>query len=40
MKPQSLAKIAAQCAEFYQDAQKFMARDVVKGIWDKVSGKV
>ncbi|KAH7731130.1 alix-SF [Aphelenchoides avenae] len=35
MKPQSLAKIAAQCAEFYQDAQKFMARDVVKGIWDK-----
>lgn len=31
-----LVKIAAQTAEFYQDAQKLMTRDIVKGIWPKV----
>lgn len=36
MKSVALVKIASQCAEFYQDAQKLMSRELVKGIWDKV----
>ncbi|KAI1724665.1 BRO1-like domain-containing protein [Ditylenchus destructor] len=35
MKSVALVKIASQCAEFYQDAQKLMSRELVKGIWDK-----
>uniref|UniRef100_A0A914GYL8 BRO1 domain-containing protein n=1 Tax=Globodera rostochiensis TaxID=31243 RepID=A0A914GYL8_GLORO len=35
IKPASLLKIAAQCADFYQDAQKLMNREAVKRIWDK-----
>lgn len=36
MKASLLVKVASQTAEFYQDAQKLMTRDVVKGIWEKV----
>lgn len=35
MKPASLVKISAQVAEFYQDLQKLMSREQVKGIWEK-----
>uniref|UniRef100_A0A915EJP3 BRO1 domain-containing protein n=1 Tax=Ditylenchus dipsaci TaxID=166011 RepID=A0A915EJP3_9BILA len=44
MKQSALVKISSQCAEFYQECQKVMSRDIVKGIWEKewlkiVSGK-
>ncbi|KHJ86981.1 BRO1-like domain protein [Oesophagostomum dentatum] len=44
MKPSALVKISAQVGDFYQDAQKIMNRDAVKGLWEKewlhiVSGK-
>ncbi|ETN72488.1 hypothetical protein RB195_020836 [Necator americanus] len=44
MKASALVKISAQVADFYQDAQKAMNRDTVKGLWEKewinvVSGK-
>ncbi|KAL3103138.1 hypothetical protein niasHS_002324 [Heterodera schachtii] len=35
LKSTSLLKIAAQCADFYQDAQKLMNRETVKRIWEK-----
>lgn len=37
MKPAALVKISAQVGDFYQDAQKAMNRDAVKGLWEKVS---
>jgi programmed cell death 6-interacting protein len=40
MKPSALVKISNQCAEFYQECQKIMSRDVVKGIWDKEWSKI
>ena len=36
MKPQIVAKIAAQCADYYQEAYRQMAREVVKALWEKV----
>ncbi|TKR87931.1 hypothetical protein L596_012257 [Steinernema carpocapsae] len=35
MKETALVKIAAQCADLYQDAYKLMTREIVKGIWEK-----
>lgn len=37
MKPALIAKIAAQAADFYADAAKQCGRDVLRGLWDKVS---
>jgi hypothetical protein len=39
IKPGSLLRIAAQCADFYNDAQKLMAKENIRGIWEKVSQK-
>lgn len=36
MKPLSLVKLAAQCAEYYHEAQKQLQRDAVRGLFDKV----
>lgn len=36
MKPSALVKIASQCAEFYQEAQKQLHKDSVRGLFDKV----
>ncbi|VDN82687.1 unnamed protein product [Brugia pahangi] len=35
MKPLALMKLAAQCAEYYQEAQKQLQRDAVRGLFDK-----
>uniref|UniRef100_A0A1I7ZGC7 BRO1 domain-containing protein n=1 Tax=Steinernema glaseri TaxID=37863 RepID=A0A1I7ZGC7_9BILA len=35
MKETALVKIAAQCAELYQEAYKLMTREIVKGVWEK-----
>ncbi|VDM47013.1 unnamed protein product [Toxocara canis] len=35
MKPTALVKIASQCAEFYQEAQKHAHRDNLRGLFDK-----
>uniref|UniRef100_F1KVB4 Apoptosis-linked gene 2-interacting protein X 1 n=1 Tax=Ascaris suum TaxID=6253 RepID=F1KVB4_ASCSU len=35
MKPSALVKIASQCAEFYQEAQKQLHKDSVRGLFDK-----
>ena len=36
MKPAALVKILSQCAEFYQEVQKLLTRNGIRGIWDKV----
>jgi len=36
LKPASLLKNAAKSSEFYNEAQKLMSRENVKGIWEKV----
>lgn len=36
MKPVALMKLAAQCAEYYHEAQKQLQRDAVRGLFDKV----
>lgn len=36
MKPESLAKIAAQVSQFYEEAQNQMNQARIKGIWEKV----
>ena len=35
MKPSALVKISQQCGEFYQEANRLMSRENVKGIWEK-----
>ncbi|CAI5445332.1 unnamed protein product [Caenorhabditis angaria] len=35
MKPAAMTKISAQLADFYAEAQKLMAKDVVRGLFDK-----
>ncbi|VDM96515.1 unnamed protein product [Thelazia callipaeda] len=35
MKPLALVKLAAQCAEYYLEAQKKLQRDSVRGLFDK-----
>uniref|UniRef100_A0A8R1TL16 BRO1 domain-containing protein n=1 Tax=Onchocerca volvulus TaxID=6282 RepID=A0A8R1TL16_ONCVO len=35
MKPLALTKLAAQCAEYYHEAQKQLQKDAVKGLFDK-----
>ncbi|VDK60574.1 unnamed protein product [Gongylonema pulchrum] len=35
MTPLALVKLAAQCAEYYQEAQKQMQRDALRGLFDK-----
>uniref|UniRef100_A0A915BQU5 MHD domain-containing protein n=2 Tax=Parascaris univalens TaxID=6257 RepID=A0A915BQU5_PARUN len=35
MKPSALVKIASQCAEFYQEAQKQLHKESVRGLFDK-----
>ena len=35
MKPGILVKISNQCADLYQEANRLMSRDVVKGMWEK-----
>lgn len=35
MKPGILVKITNQCADLYQEANRLMSRDVVKGMWEK-----
>ncbi|MCP9260327.1 Apoptosis-linked 2-interacting protein X 1 [Dirofilaria immitis] len=35
MKPLALMKLAAQCAEYYHEAQKQLQRDTVRGLFDK-----
>lgn len=35
MKATAMVKISAQIAEFYAEAQKLMAKDIVRGLWDK-----
>lgn len=37
MKAAALAKIAVGCSDFYQDAQKQLHRDSVKGLFEKVN---
>lgn len=36
MKPAALVKISAQCSEYYNEAQKALHRDTVRGTFEKV----
>lgn len=35
MKPLALVKLAAQCADYYHEAQKQLQRDALRGLFDK-----